>query len=66
MSALVRENRAQVVIAEAEIPKAIAVAFRDGNLGIMDYYRLRNIQADMDMRQSISGDTAGTDEGDEE
>lgn len=66
MSALVRENRAQVVLAEAEIPKAIAAAFREGNLGIMDYYRLRNIQADTDMRQSISGDTAGTDERDGE
>jgi len=56
MSALVRENRAKVVLAEAEIPKAIASAFRDGNLGIMDYYRLRNIQADTDMRQSIGGE----------
>jgi uncharacterized protein YqfA (UPF0365 family) len=53
MSALVRENRAKVVLAEAEIPKAIASAFREGNLGIMDYYRLRNIQADTDMRSSI-------------
>ena len=40
------ENRAMVVLAEAEIPKAMAEAFRKGNLGIMDYYRLRNIQAD--------------------
>ncbi len=53
MSALVRENRAKVVLAEAEIPKAIASAFREGNLGIMDYYRLQNIQADTDMRSSI-------------
>lgn len=53
MSALVRENRAKVVLAEAEIPKAIAEAFRSGNLGIMDYYRLRNIQADTEMRRSI-------------
>ena len=53
MSAMVRENRAKVVLAEAEIPKAIASAFREGNLGIMDYYRLRNIQADTDMRSSI-------------
>jgi uncharacterized protein YqfA (UPF0365 family) len=53
MSALVRENRAKVVLAEAEIPKAIAEAFRSGNLGIMDYYRLRNIQADTQMRESI-------------
>jgi len=55
MRALTQENRAKVVLAEAEIPKAIAEAFRTGNLGIMDYYRLRNIQADTDMRQSISG-----------
>jgi len=53
MQAAVRENRAKVVLAEAEIPKAIAQAFREGNLGIMDYYNLRNIQADTDMRKSI-------------
>ena len=53
MSALVEENRAKVVLAEAEIPLAIAEAFRKGNLGIMDYYRLRNIQADTKMRDSI-------------
>jgi len=56
MLALVQENRAKVVLAEAEIPKAMAEAFREGNLGIMDYYRMRNIQADTDMRHSISGD----------
>jgi uncharacterized protein YqfA (UPF0365 family) len=56
MVALVRENRAKVVLAEAEIPKAIAKAFEQGNLGIMDYYRLRNIQADTDMRKGISGE----------
>ena len=56
MSALVEENRAKVVLAEAEIPKAIAGAFDKGNLGIMDYYKLRNIQADTDMRRSIGGD----------
>jgi uncharacterized protein YqfA (UPF0365 family) len=48
------ENRAQVVLAEAEIPKAIADAFRGGNLGVMDYYRLKNIQADTTMRESIA------------
>jgi uncharacterized protein YqfA (UPF0365 family) len=53
MKALIHENRAKVVLAEAEIPKAMSEAFRAGNLGIMDYYRLRNIQADTDMRQSI-------------
>ncbi|ODS33618.1 MAG: hypothetical protein SCARUB_01218 [Candidatus Scalindua rubra] len=54
MVALVQENRAKVVLAEAEIPKAISQAFREGNLGIMDYYHLRNIQADTEMRTSIS------------
>ncbi len=56
MSALVEENRAKVVLAEAEIPKAIAGAFEKGNLGIMDYYKLRNIQADTDMRRSIGAE----------
>ncbi len=53
MVAQVQENRAKVVLAEAEIPQAIAQSFRDGNLGIMDYYRLRNLQADTDMRKSL-------------
>jgi len=57
MAALVRENRAHVVLAEAEIPKAIADAFRKGVLGVMDYYRLRNIQADTSMRENIGGGT---------
>ena len=56
MSAQVVENRAKVVLAEAEIPKAISQAFREGNLGIMDYYQLRNVQADTNMRSSIAGD----------
>ncbi len=55
MAALVRENRAKVVLAEAEIPLAIAEAFRKGSLGVMDYYRLRNIQADTKMRDNIGG-----------
>ncbi len=55
MQALVRENRAKVVLAEAEIPQAIAESFRKGNLGIMDYYRMRNIQADTDMRERLGG-----------
>jgi uncharacterized protein YqfA (UPF0365 family) len=50
------ENRAKVVLAEAEIPKAIAQAFREGNLGIIDYYNLKNIQADTRMRTSIAGE----------
>ncbi len=53
MAAAVQENRAKVVLAEAEVPKAIAEAFRSGNLGIMDYYRMNNIQADTAMRRTI-------------
>ena len=49
-----QENRAKVVEAEAEIPKAIAESFRNGNLGIMDYYRMKNLVADTDMRQTIA------------
>jgi len=49
-----------VVLAEADIPKAIAESFRSGNLGIMDYYRLKNVQADTHMRQSIAGTSAPT------
>lgn len=56
MVAQVQENRAKVVLQEAEIPKAISEAFRKGNLGIMDYYRMKNVQADTSMRQSISGE----------
>ncbi|MDR0496566.1 MAG: flotillin-like protein FloA [Treponema sp.] len=55
MIARVQENRAKVVLAEAEIPLAIADAFKSGHLGVMDYYRLKNIQADTDMRSSIGG-----------
>ena len=51
---------AAVVLAEAEIPKAMAEAFRSGNLGIMDYYRMRNIQADTDMRKGIGGEEKPT------
>lgn len=53
--AKVEENRALVVLAEAEIPQAMAEAFRKGHLGIMDYYRMKNIQADTSMRDSIGG-----------
>ena len=53
MLAEVEANRAKVVLAEAEIPLAIAEAFRNGNFGVMDYYRLRNIQADTEMRTNI-------------
>jgi uncharacterized protein YqfA (UPF0365 family) len=59
MIALVQENRAKVVLAEAQIPLAIAEAFKNGHLGVMDYYRLKNIQADPDMRSSIGGSSSG-------
>src|SRR5438105_1031285 len=55
MRALVEENRAKVVLSEAEIPLAISQAFRDGRLGIMDYYNLRNLQSDTEMRNAIAG-----------
>lgn len=54
MKAKAQEARAKVIEAEAEIPKAIAEAFRSGNLGIMDYYRMKNIEADTSMRDAIS------------
>ena len=54
MTAQVIEMESRVKEAEAEIPRAMAEAFRAGNLGIMDYYRMRNIQADTEMRDSIS------------
>ncbi len=56
MLADIQENRAKVVLAEVDIPKAMAESFRKGNLGIMDYYRMKNIQADTSMRNSIGGD----------
>ena len=54
MKALTQEMRARVIEAEAEVPRAMAEAFRSGNLGIMDYYRMKNIEADTSMRDSIS------------
>ena len=54
MIAKAQEARAKVILAETEIPLAIAEAFRNGNLGIMDYYKLKNIQADTSMRESIA------------
>ena len=59
--AKIEENRALVTLAEAEVPRAMADAFRKGNLGIMDYYRMRNIQADTTMRDSIGKDGASPD-----
>ena len=55
MKAKTQEQRAKVVEAEAEVPRAMAEAFRQGNLGILDYYRMDNIQADTEMRKNISG-----------
>jgi uncharacterized protein YqfA (UPF0365 family) len=55
MRAKVEENRAQVVLAEAEVPRAIAEAFRVGRLGVMEYYGLRNLQSDTEMRKAIAG-----------
>lgn len=54
MKAKAQEARANVIQAEVEIPQAIAAAFRSGNLGIMDYYRMQNIQSDTDMRNNIA------------
>ncbi len=58
MVARVAEMRARVVEAEAQIPLAMAEAFRSGNLGIMDYYKMKNLQADTGMRESIAGNKA--------
>ncbi len=55
MKAAVQEMRAKVVEAEAEVPKAMASALRDGKLGVMDYYNMQNVIADTQMRGSISG-----------
>lgn len=59
MKAKAQEARAKVIEAEAEIPKAIAEAFRAGNLGVMDYYRLKNIEADTNMREGFGKDSGG-------
>ena len=55
MKAKAQEARAKVIEAEALVPQAMADAFRNGNLGIMDYYRMQNIQADTQMREQIAG-----------
>ena len=54
MKAKAQEARAKVILAEAEVPLAMAEAFRNGNLGIMDYYKMKNINADTQMRESIA------------
>ena len=55
MIAKVQEMQAKVIESQAEVPLAMAASFRDGNLGILDHYRMENIKADTAMRQSISG-----------
>ncbi len=60
MKAKAQEARAKVIEAEAEVPKAMAEAFRNGNLGIMDYYRMKNIEADTSMRESIGKPASST------
>ncbi len=57
--AQIEANRALVVLAEAEIPRAMAEAFRSGNLGLMDYYKMRNIQADTRMREQLADPGSG-------
>jgi uncharacterized protein YqfA (UPF0365 family) len=59
MKAKAQEARAKVILAEAEIPKAMAEAFRNGNLGIMDYYKFKNIEADTSMRENIANKDKG-------
>ena len=54
MKAKAQEARAKVIEAEAEIPKSMSEAFRNGNLGIMDYYKMLNLKADTEMRDSIA------------
>jgi uncharacterized protein YqfA (UPF0365 family) len=60
MRALVEENRAKVVEAEANVPQAIADAFKSGHMGVMDYYNMRNVQSDTSMRNNIAAMTGGT------
>jgi uncharacterized protein YqfA (UPF0365 family) len=64
MRAKVEENRAKVIEAEAQVPLAISQAFRDGRLGVMDYYNIRNLQSDTQMRTAIAGVGPGNDRGD--
>ena len=57
-TALAQQNRAKVIEAEAQIPLAMAEAFRSGHLGIMDYYKMKNVMADTQMRESLGGGSA--------
>ena len=63
MKAKAQEARAKVIEAEALVPQAMAEAFRNGNLGIMDYYRMQNMQADTAMRENIAGSSASDKKG---
>ncbi|MDR2694247.1 MAG: flotillin-like protein FloA [Chitinispirillales bacterium] len=63
MKAKVQEMRAKVVEAEAQVPMAMAEAFRNGNLGIMDYYKMKNVAADTQMRETIGGRPATQNDG---
>lgn len=56
MVAKIQENRAQVILAEAQVPKAVAEAFENRNLGLLDFYELKNVQADTKMRAAIAGE----------
>ena len=60
MKARTQEMKAKLVNAQAEIPRAISMAFKSGNIGVMDYYRMRNIEADTYMRNSIGESKGGT------
>ena len=62
MKALVQEMNAKVIEAKAEVPLAIAFAFREGKLGVMDYYKLQNIESDTTMRRSIAGEAIDSDD----
>jgi uncharacterized protein YqfA (UPF0365 family) len=56
MRARVQAMNAKVIEAKAEVPKALAHALREGTMGVMDYYRLQNIESDTSMRKTIAGD----------
>jgi uncharacterized protein YqfA (UPF0365 family) len=62
MSAKTQEMKANMILAESEVPKAMAQAFRSGNISVMDYQKLQNIVADTKMREALSDDKE-TDEG---
>ena len=63
MRARVQEMNAKVIEAKAEVPRALAQALREGSMGVMDYYRLQNIESDTSMRRTIAGEDANDDSG---